>query len=274
MKIFRFHNELGRSMVEMLGTLAIMGVLSIGGISGYTTAMNNHKANEALNDAKRLAMMISSERMLGKTGVLDSKEYEKGLYTFSQGDDQGKIVLTVQDIPSGVANKLNKMKDDLQIADIIIVNNNVTFEFMNDLSGKPSVVGTDQNQGEQGQSENGEQQGTDPCDNIICQHNGQCSNGVCDCTGTGYTGTYCETPTSYDCTSPNGMLGDEWYESSVSVGCDPTEDVGCEYDEDEEIYMAPACLRRVCEEIGEIGWYAEGDTTGAPCSVEGVVPHS
>ncbi len=174
--MFKFHNESGRSMVEMLGTLAIMGVLTVGGISGYTTAMNNHKANEALNDAKRLAMMISSERMLGKTGTLDSKEYEKGLYTFSQRDDQGKIVLTVQDIPSGVANKLNKMKDDLQIADIIIADNNVTFEFMNDLSGKPSAAGTDQNQGEEGQSGNQggststpetPQQPADPCSQCL-----------------------------------------------------------------------------------------------------------
>ena len=31
--------ESGRSMVEMLGVLAIIGVLSIGGISGYTLSM-------------------------------------------------------------------------------------------------------------------------------------------------------------------------------------------------------------------------------------------
>ncbi len=181
--MFKFHNESGRSMVEMLGTLAIMGVLTVGGISGYTTAMNNHKANEALNDAKRLAMMISSERMLGKTGVLDAKEYEQGLYTFTPGDDQGKIVLTVRNIPSGVANKLNKMKDDLQIADIIIADNNVTFEFMNDLSGKPSVVGTDQNQGGQGQSGQQETENNNPCtgkaEGDSCGGIKTCQSGVC-----------------------------------------------------------------------------------------------
>ncbi len=40
--------ESGWSMVEMLGVLAIIGVLSIGGIAGYTYAMNKSKA-EALN---------------------------------------------------------------------------------------------------------------------------------------------------------------------------------------------------------------------------------
>lgn len=43
-------NESGRSMVEMLGVLAIIGVLSIGGIAGYRYAMNKHKANEWMNN--------------------------------------------------------------------------------------------------------------------------------------------------------------------------------------------------------------------------------
>ena len=38
-------NESGRSMVEMLGVLAIIGVLSIGGIAGYTMSMDRHRAN-------------------------------------------------------------------------------------------------------------------------------------------------------------------------------------------------------------------------------------
>jgi len=42
-------NESGRSMVEMLGVLAIIGVLSVGGIAGYKMAMDKNKANEILN---------------------------------------------------------------------------------------------------------------------------------------------------------------------------------------------------------------------------------
>ena len=40
----------GRSMVEMLGTLAIMGVLSIGGIMGYSYAVDKYHANQIMND--------------------------------------------------------------------------------------------------------------------------------------------------------------------------------------------------------------------------------
>ena len=40
--------EKGRSMIEMLGVLAIIGVLSVGGIAGYSKAMEKWKLNEAL----------------------------------------------------------------------------------------------------------------------------------------------------------------------------------------------------------------------------------
>ena len=39
------HSQWGRSMVEMLGVLAIIGILSIGGIAGYTKAMEKIKSN-------------------------------------------------------------------------------------------------------------------------------------------------------------------------------------------------------------------------------------
>lgn len=41
-------NEIGRSMVEMLGVLAIIGVLTVGGIAGYSQAMAKHKLNRSI----------------------------------------------------------------------------------------------------------------------------------------------------------------------------------------------------------------------------------
>ena len=38
----------GRSMIEMLGVLAIVGVLSVGGIAGYSKAMEKFKVNKAV----------------------------------------------------------------------------------------------------------------------------------------------------------------------------------------------------------------------------------
>ena len=42
--------EYGRSMVEILGVLAIIGVLSIGGIQGYKYAMDKHRANDIVHE--------------------------------------------------------------------------------------------------------------------------------------------------------------------------------------------------------------------------------
>lgn len=54
-------NESGRSMVEMLGVLAIIGVLSIGGIAGYTLSMNRYRANEGVDFANKLASLVYAD---------------------------------------------------------------------------------------------------------------------------------------------------------------------------------------------------------------------
>ena len=42
--------SVGRSMIEMLGVLAIVGVLSVGGIAGYSKAMEKFKLSKALDE--------------------------------------------------------------------------------------------------------------------------------------------------------------------------------------------------------------------------------
>ncbi len=58
--------ESGRSMVEMLGVLAIIGVLSVGGIAGYTMAMNRYRANEVVDMANKYAVIAYSAWMTNK----------------------------------------------------------------------------------------------------------------------------------------------------------------------------------------------------------------
>ncbi len=53
--------ESGRSMIEMLGVLAIIGVLSVGGIAGYSKAMNKYKVNAV---ADQMAMIVTNIRTL------------------------------------------------------------------------------------------------------------------------------------------------------------------------------------------------------------------
>lgn len=47
-------NQTGRSMIEMLGVLAIIGVLSVGGIAGFSKAMQRYKINHTVAQITRL----------------------------------------------------------------------------------------------------------------------------------------------------------------------------------------------------------------------------
>lgn len=59
----------GRSMIEMLGVLAIIGVLSVGGIAGYSKAMAKYKQNK-LGD--QISMLVTNIRTL----YGNAKDYE------------------------------------------------------------------------------------------------------------------------------------------------------------------------------------------------------
>ncbi len=48
----------GRSMIEMLGVLAIIGVLSVGGIAGYSKAMMKFKINKTMSQIAEIATNV------------------------------------------------------------------------------------------------------------------------------------------------------------------------------------------------------------------------
>lgn len=80
-----FHSqESGRSMVEMLGVLAIIGVLSVGGIAGYSQAMSKFKVTKTTD---QIQTMVTNIRTLFSTqrtylGVAEkSMMYSTGIFT-------------------------------------------------------------------------------------------------------------------------------------------------------------------------------------------------
>ena len=102
----------GRSMVEMLGVLAIIGVLSVGGVYGYGVAMKKHKANELLHQASMLAATISAQ--IETTGTLSApnEDFGNSSYgTFSDitqpNDEQFEMKIT--DMDSAVCEQMEKM---------------------------------------------------------------------------------------------------------------------------------------------------------------------
>lgn len=74
-------NEQGRSMIEMLGVLAIVGVLSVGGIAGYSKAMNKFKTNKIGDQIQMISTNIrtlfSSQRAY--TGLTNGMALRAGL---------------------------------------------------------------------------------------------------------------------------------------------------------------------------------------------------
>lgn len=49
------YSQIGRSMIEMLGVLAIVGVISVGGFNIISKAMLSHQYTQAMSDAAQLA---------------------------------------------------------------------------------------------------------------------------------------------------------------------------------------------------------------------------
>ena len=58
-------NKSGRSMVEMLGVLAVVGLLTIIAIAGFKIAMNKAKANNLVADMNRLAHIVVMDKFSG-----------------------------------------------------------------------------------------------------------------------------------------------------------------------------------------------------------------
>jgi len=50
------HTQSGRSMIEMMGVLAIVGVLSAGGIAGYNMAMQSYKTNALIEKIQLISV--------------------------------------------------------------------------------------------------------------------------------------------------------------------------------------------------------------------------
>ena len=83
-------NETGRSMVEMLGVLAIIGVLSIGGIAGYTMAMNKFSANEIVN-----AIVQGAIECRTRGGIPSDFDPVKGLTLTCKDKSKGTVQASI-----------------------------------------------------------------------------------------------------------------------------------------------------------------------------------
>ena len=98
--------ESGRSMVEMLGTLAIIGVLSVGAIAGYSYGMDKYRANQTINDIMLMGVDIITQTSRGAVPTLSEWGTKTTAgYDFSvktNPTDATKSGIVVDGVPSRV----------------------------------------------------------------------------------------------------------------------------------------------------------------------------
>ena len=204
----RSFGQTGRSMLEMLGVLAIIGVLTIGGLIGYQYAMNKHKANTILND---VSLAMADLTVLDPDGGAITRRAvafrpDSGLAMESERTADGNNIVYV----SGVAKAVCQILIQIQPTDAY---ETITDGDLNALTtcadtqamafgSKETAEGPDtpecQNDADCGANQVC-QDGrcvdkpapSDPCENVECFNDGTCNDGSCDCVN-GYTGTSCE----------------------------------------------------------------------------------
>ncbi len=82
----------GRSMIEMLGVLAIIGVLSVGGIAGYSKAMMKYRINKTI---EQITLIVGNFR----TFYSRQKEIDFGCAFCNSSYNEDKIIQKAKLIP-------------------------------------------------------------------------------------------------------------------------------------------------------------------------------
>ena len=189
-------NESGRSMVEMLGVLAIIGMLSVMGIAGYTQAMKKHRANVLFEETLKRAVSIAGQLGFGLTNPnLNAFEAntEYGTFAFAPPvADATQFTLSLSNVSERVCEQLKSMAEGMGVVQNTEANcgaGSLTFTFNNDLRGAGGGGGESGNSGNDSPA-------TEPC-----PAERQCGNACCaaDNTCNQETGQCCSEALNYCC---------------------------------------------------------------------------
>ncbi len=108
------NTQSGRSMVEMLGVLAIIGVLSVGGIAGYKTAMDKHKTNELLNTISIERINLTNQVMNENT-TLSLSNASSNAFNFAtgyQGESTTAFYISASPISTEICKQIQNVSWD------------------------------------------------------------------------------------------------------------------------------------------------------------------
>ena len=92
--------QCGRSMIEMLGVLAIIGVLSVGGIAGYSKAMMKFKINKTMQQIAEIATNVRTLYAQQKdfNGLNNETAVQMGIVPDSLTTSVGRYYTTISNV--------------------------------------------------------------------------------------------------------------------------------------------------------------------------------
>lgn len=137
------NNESGRSLLEMLGTIAIITMITLGAISGASSGLNMWRAGQAHEDVLNIIQSVSDLYSWNRGGiptdkaqimdfackdnnVFDDRDcaggewksvFGTGMYV-SAVDGDGALTITIEAVPYGARSYLEGKKDDRFIQDV------------------------------------------------------------------------------------------------------------------------------------------------------------
>ena len=107
-------HELGRSMVEMLGALAVMGVITVAFIKAYPYALDKHRANEIADAVNSRAMIATMEKAqygeISLTGFPDTINGRPVRANTNFEDNKTQFEIIVSEVSEAVCENLMNSK--------------------------------------------------------------------------------------------------------------------------------------------------------------------
>ena len=285
-----FRTQSGRSMVEMLGTLAIIGVLSLGALTAYRYAMNKYLANETAYHLNLRLTDLKTQLVRGQTLSLSEWKDQKTVFDFGEPQQKDTTVSlpisdvnkdvcellfdTLSDSVSSIAvnTKTGASKDDCEDK------NDMTFSFdvsdiVNDTDNTDNNDNNDNNSSDDNNSADDTVE-ADLCKNIVCKACFTCEDGECQPLEEGSScgdNGICEGGICLTEEIPNI---DEYKSCSTDSDC-TDKDKGCMecHGDGEDTANGKWCYPvqdgTVCEKNGEAGLCRDGYCEIDACNADG-----
>ena len=252
-------NETGRSMVEMLGVLAIIGVLSVMGMAGYSSAMKKYKANEMVAQLNVVAMQVAAQIAAGGSADIatitngfsgcETCQFSAGSGRFAN-ENQFYVDITGP-ISKDLCLKAFSLLNDANnpVSAIYFLDGTQNSSGCNDLSGGMTTLHFVFNNDLHIDKTGGASSNTANTE-TNCSNRGIMQNGVCSCYD-GFTGSNCEDGIGIMACDDGGYQ----YTHNGATGC--------------------LCFKgrsgESCEEASEQcnghGYWFNGEANGSPFSV-------